>query len=413
MPTKPTFCLIAISSFLTLASCANQAPAVSGPDEHGIVHVPSRQHYAGYIAGYDEVKFKEGTLRSDGNPQDLKSKIEVTYADGSSLGIERLSTFDMNYGINHDSYSAFRNGCQNWTNCPVVDYKDRHFGIGALDRLDWMDSNIWALFDLDASKDVETFQTCRDDHFYGSSDAKTLMDVVDKLDKDGEHASSEPAVKKYELAGDSLVRRLPVCHWRQRMELDKAYPPPADLGKARVVPASHNHLAYLALSDGKGNGVNFYVNAGTKQVDKVVFLSPQGSATLRPLYESSDCSTYDRCEHFELGPEKKPDRFEIRTLDGEPLAQSRLFEVDDTVAGLKVYDGCAGGRLYTGKNRKEIEREIQEAIANPAPPPKKGAPVFGAPETSESGDTVIPDTFCDWAFRRQQARSIQKSQASQ
>ncbi|HLX37545.1 MAG TPA: hypothetical protein VKR29_07065, partial [Candidatus Binataceae bacterium] len=70
-------------------------------------------------------------------------------------------------------------------------------------------------------------------------------------------------------------------------------------------------------------------------------------------------------------------------------------------------------RLYTGKNRKEIEREIQEAIANPAPPPKKGAPVFGAPETSESGDTVIPDTFCDWAFRRQQVQSIQKSQASQ
>ena len=79
----------------------------------------------------------------------------------------------------------------------------------------------------------------------------------------------------------------------------------------------------------------------------------------------------------------------------------------------KSYDGCAGGRLYSGKNRDEVEREVKEALENPAPPPVKGAPVLGTPETSESGDTVIPDAFCDWTYRRKQAQALMnKSQGT-
>ncbi len=45
--------------------------------------------------------------------------------------------------------------------------------------------------------------------------------------------------------------------------------------------------------------------------------------------------------------------------------------------------------------------------------PVKGTPMLGAPETSGSGDVVIPDAFCDWTYRRQQAQALMnKSQAA-
>ena len=177
------------------------------------------------------------------------------------------------------------------------------------------------------------------------------------------------------------------------------------------MPASHSHLKYVEAKGDKG-GVDIYVDEDHRRIDHMAFISPKGSFSYRPVYEGNDCPTFERCEHAAAGPEKQPSRFDIRSLDGEPLSQSRIFEVNDSVSGIKYYNGCAGGRLYSGKNRQTVESELKVALESPEPPPAKGAPMLGAPETSESGDVVIPDTFCDWSFRRQQAEMAKKSQAA-
>jgi hypothetical protein len=238
--------------------------------------------------------------------------------------------------------------------------------------------------------------------------------VIDKVDHDPVAAKSDPEVAKYLLTDDALVRRLPVCKWRHRIGLEAAYPAPANPEHVRIVPASHSRQRYVEAK-GKEGAVDVYVDEDHKRLERIVFTSPKSSFSYRPVYNESDCPTFERCEHVAAGPGRHPDRFDLRSLDGEPLSQSRIFAVDDTVSGIRYYDGCAGGRLYSGKNRQTVENEVKIALENPAPPPVKGAPPLGAPETSESGDIVIPDTFCDWTSRRQQAQELmkKKSQAAQ
>jgi len=275
-----------------------------------------------------------------------------------------------------------------------------------------MDTELWVFTNLDAKEDALKFQGCYQGKIYGSSDLKTLMDVLEALEQPG-GASSESAAK-YLVTEDKLTKRFPICDWRHRVGLDAAYPQPPNEAKVRIVPASHSHLRYAEAKADKGVVVDVYFDEDKRRLDHFVFKSPKASFSYRPVYNESDCPTLDRCEHALSGPLKQPDRFDIRSLDDEPLSQSRTFEVNDTVNRIKYFDGCAGGRLYSGKNRDEVENEVKIALENPAPPPVKGAPMLGAPETSESGDIVIPDSFCDWTYRRKQAQALMnKSQGTQ
>lgn len=393
-------CLFAISSLIAFASCTTR----SAPNENGVVHVtspiPDKSH--------DESKFPEGVVVTHGDP-DVSHWARVRYNNGDEVDI----LFGLGEGRGLSTGDAFEAACKNYANCPYAKYQLRYYGIVPMDGQDWMDTNLWMLVGFDSYTDSDKikYQACRGGKFYSASDLETLMDVLDKLDDDATAASSDPEVKKHLLSEDSLERHMPVCHWRHRVALDVAYPVKPGSAHVRIVPASHTHAKYVEIRDDKGNGVEVYVDEGEKRIEKFVFVSAKASATLRPIYEGNDCPTLERCEHFAYGPAQKPDRFDMRSVDGEPLFNSRVFEVNDTLDGIKVYDGCAGGRLYSGKNRDQVEREVQEAIANPAPPTKKESPVFGAPETSESGDTVIPDSFCDWAFRRHQIEAMKNAQA--
>jgi hypothetical protein len=396
---KPAVCLVVILSLVILTGCGAKQTA---PDKNGVVHVdgflPDRAH--------DEFKFSDGVVLTHGDP-DVGHWARVKYNDGDEVSVY----FSLGEGAGLSTGEAFDAVCKNYSNCPYAVYQRRNYGVAPLDGQDWMDTDLWLLVGFDIYKEFIKYQACRDNRFYSAADLKTLMDVMDKVDKDPVASKSDPEVQDHLLTDDALERRLPVCNWRHRISLDSAYPTPANLEKVRILPASHSRTTYVEIKTDRGS-VDVYVDEGKKRLDKFVFVSPKGSSTLRPVYEGNDCATFDRCEHFVFGPEKKPGRFDIRSLDGEPLSNSRIFEVDDTISGAKNYDGCAGGRLYSGKNRHEIENEVKEAIANPAPPPVQGAPMMGAPETSESGDVVIPDTFCDWAFRREQAEAIKKSQAA-
>ena len=332
----------------------------------------------------------------------------VNYNDGAVLMVR--TTPDLQSSIAHENLRVALSLCrQNPAfDCPHIKYRDRYYGLVPRDGRDWPDSETWTLIDFNASTDAVKYQACRDGRLYSAYDSKTLMDLMDKVEGDPAAAKSDPEVKKYLLSDDALVLRLPVCNWRHRIGLDAAFPAPPNPAHLRIVPASHSHLKYVEAKDDKGGGVDVYLDEDQRRLDRIVFKSPKASFSYRPVYNESDCPTLDRCEHAVTGPTKQPDRFDLRSLDDEPLSQSRIFEVNDTVNRIKYYDGCAGGRLYTGKNRAEVESEVKVALENPAPPPLKGAPRLGAPETSESGDIVIPDAFCDWTYRREQAQALMK-----
>ncbi len=352
-------------------------------------------------------KFVGGTFSSTSDPPTDKSVV-VKYDDGAVL--TTVWSARSRPGVNHESVNAFESLYSNPPNCPELQYEDRFYGVAPIDGRQWMDTETWLLADFNASADPLKYQACRDGHIYSAPDSKTLMDVVDKVESDPASAKSAPEVTKYLLADDALVLRLPVCNWRHRIGLDAVYPLPTSVAKIRIVPASHARLKYLeALGDKKG-GVDVYLDEDHRRIDHFVFNSPKGSFSLRPVYSETDCPLLDRCEHMALGFEKQQDLFDLRSLDDEPLFQSRLFEVRNTLDGTKRYDGCAGGRLYVGKNRQIIENEIKIALENPASPPPAGAPVLGTPAISESGDTVIPDAFCDWTARTRLMQAAMKNQ---
>jgi hypothetical protein len=395
--------LFPIALLVVFIGCATQQAV---PDKNGITHVPGR--FIG--ASHDEFKFTDGTVITNGNP-DVTHWAEVKYSDGAEISIH----FQRDFGYGQDTWAAFDKACAGAARCPLINYEDRLYAVAPLDERDWMDSETWMLiaFDEYDFKNAIKYQACRDNHYYSAADSKTLMDVVDKVETNPTGAKSDPEVTKHLVTDDALLRRLPVCDWRRRIGIEAVYPPPPNEGKAKIVPASHTRPGYAEAKGDKGIIVDVYFSEDRRRLDRVVFKSPKASFSYRPVYNESDCPTLDRCEHAVTGPLKQPDRFDLHSLDDEPLSQSRIFEVDDTVGGIKSYHGCAGGRLYTGKNRDQVEREVKEALENPAPPPVKGAPVLGAPETSESGDTVIPDAFCDWTYRRKQAQALMKSQGAQ
>jgi len=351
-------------------------------------------------------------MHGDSGPETDKSgMVEVEYTDGAILWI--WATPELENETSRENLQTLKFVNRNTVWAPNIKYRDRFYGIGPLDGRDWMDAELWILVDFNAKQDAIKYQACRDGRYYSAPDLKTLMDTVDRIERDPAGAKSDPEVGKHLVTDDALIRRLPVCNWRHRIGIEAAYPPPPNPAHLRIVPASHSHLKYVEAKDDKGGGVDVYVDEGKRRLDRFVFKSPKASFSYRPVYNESDCPTLDRCEHALSGPLKQPDRFDLRSLDDEPVSQSRIFEVDDTVNRTKYYDGCAGGRLYSGKNRDEVEREVKDALESPAPPPVKGAPMLGAPETSESGDIVIPDAFCDWTYRRQQAQAlIKKSQAA-
>ena len=342
---------------------------------------------------------------SHGNP-DVTHWAEVTYSDGDSFSI----FFNRPFGYGQSTWEAFDAVCKNDVSCPFVLDRGVLSGIAPLDGRDWMDSEIWMLIAFDAYdyKNAIKYQACRDGYIYSAPDSKTLMDIVDKVESDPAGAKSDPEVAKHLLTDDALILRLPVCDWRHRIGLAAAYPAPPNASKVRIVPASHSRLRYVQVKGDKG-GVDIYLDEDRRQIDRFVFTSPKGSFSLRPVYTGTDCPTLDRCEHFVMGFGKQQDLLDIHSLDDEPLSQSRIFEVRNTVAGTIQYNGCAGGRLYAGKNRQTVESEVKIALENPAPPRPQGAPLLGAPAMAESGDTVIPDGFCDWSARTRQMQALMKN----
>ena len=269
-------------------------------------------------------------MHGDSGPETDKSgMVEVNYGDGATLWIWDPPELENETSRQNLQTLKFVNRKTVWA--PNIKYRDRYYGIGPLDGRDWMDSEIWILVDFNATTDAIKYQACRDGRYYSASDSKTLMDVIDKIEHDPVGAKSDSDVAKHLVTDDALLRRLPVCNWRHRIGIEAAYPPPPNEGKVRIVPAGHSHSEYVEAKADKGVVVEVYLDEDRRRMDKIVFKSPKASFSYRPVYNESDCPTLDRCEHALTGPVKQPDRFDLRSLDDEPLSQSRIFEVNDTV----------------------------------------------------------------------------------
>ncbi len=395
---KRTYCFIAVAVLLALTGCAARQVPPSASVPNGLHHVEASFRFP----AFDEFKYADGIIVGY---RDLKSpsSMDIKYNDGDRqvIGTQPIGQDE----VQRTNYAALAPFCRTAA-CVTVNYNDHFYAFSPLDSQALMDTELWVFTDLDAKEHALKFQGCYQGKIYSSSNLQTLMDVLESVEQPGGVSSDSGA--KYLVSEDKLTRRFPICDWRHRVGLDAIYPQPPNEAKVRFVPASHSHGAYVETKADHGVFVDVYLDDDHRQLNKIVFKSAKGSLMFRPLYDSNDCPILDRCEHFALGPEKQPDRFDLHSLDDEPLSQSRIFAVNDTIGHVTYYDGCAGGRLYSGKNRDEVEREVKDALANPAPPPVKGAPVFGAPETSESGDVVIPDAFCDGTYRRQQAQALMK-----
>ena len=81
--------------------------------------------------------------------------------------------------------------------------------------------------------------------------------------------------------------------------------------------------------------------------------------TIKPMYGTSDCLDGAHCEQVEVTTDNTT--VIQKSLDGQTLGRSRLWEFSSPNGGPKIYQACIYGAVYSGKVRSEVEAVLAEA----------------------------------------------------
>ena len=123
--------------------------------------------------------------------------------------------------------------------------------------------------------------------------------------------------------------------------------------------------------------------------------------TIKPMYGTSDCLDASHCEQVEVTTDNTT--VLQKSLDGQTLGRSRLWEISSPNGGPKIYQACTNGAVYSGKIRSEVEAMLGGAAGKEAAQedmvidPKSGLP-------APPGVVAQATPLCDWAEREKKLR---------
>jgi hypothetical protein len=390
--------LIVIAS-IAIASCATNQSIQSSPSaasSPGIRTVEGR-----LLVGpgpHVEVPFKGGTLSASpdfNKPYSVRVKMDDSKTE---------------FGAN-----SFDRGCPKLETCTSI---HTHW-LGAYDEQivsgdgrPWPDTEMWAVVrDVDApvgpkvlgmtrSHKTIAFEGCTSGKIYSSANSPALMSVLE-----GE-TSAPTTHPPQSLEGDKNVYFVdnakddprPVCNWRHRVGLDAVLPAPKTTA-ARFYSASEKTPAHVEVV-AKSATIDLFVSK--KQIDKISIHAASGhSMTIKPMYGTSDCLDGSHCEEVEVTTDNAT--VLQKSLDGQTLGRSRLWEISSPDGGPKIYQACTNGAVYSGRILSEVEAVLagqagKEAVQEDMViDPKAGLP-------APPGVATQATPLCDWAEREKKLR---------
>jgi len=276
----------------------------------------------------------------------------------------------------------------------------------------WPDTEMWAVVrDVDApvgpkvlgmtrSHKTVAFEGCANGRIYSSANLPALMSVLEG--EIGAPTTHPPQ----SLEGDKNVYFVdnaqddprPVCNWRHRVGLDAVLPAPKTTA-TRFYSASEKTPAHVEVV-AKSATIDFFVSQ--KQIEKISIHAASGhSMTIKPMYGSSDCLDGSHCEQVEVTTDNTT--VLQKSLDGQTIGKSRLWEISSPKGGPKIYQACTDGAVYSGRIRSEVEAMLAGPAGKQAVQedmvidPKAGLP-------TPPGVVAQATPLCDWAEREKKLR---------
>jgi hypothetical protein len=122
--------------------------------------------------------------------------------------------------------------------------------------------------------------------------------------------------------------------------------------------------------------------------------------TIKPMYGTSDCLDASHCEQVEVTTDNTT--VLQKSLDGQTLGRSRLWEISSPNGGPKIYQACINGAVYSGKIRSEVEAVLAEPGKEAAQEDMLIDPKAGLP--APPGVIAQATPLCDWAEREEKLR---------
>ena len=122
--------------------------------------------------------------------------------------------------------------------------------------------------------------------------------------------------------------------------------------------------------------------------------------TIKPMYGTSDCLDGSHCEQVEVTTDNTT--VIQKSLDGQTLGRSRLWEISSPNGGPKIYQACTNGAVYSGKIRSEVEAVLAEPGKEAAQEDMVIDPKAGLP--APPGVVAQATPLCDWAEREKKLR---------
>ena len=353
-----------------------------------------------------EVRFKGGTLSA---APDFNKPDSVSVKEDDSKTEFAANSFDR--------------GCPALETCTSI---HSHW-LGAYDEQivsrdwrPWPDTEMWeVVHDVNApvgpkflgmtrSQKVIAFEGCTDGKIYSSANLPALMSVLEgeTIAPTTRPPQSLEGDKKVYFVDDAKDDRRPVCNWRHRVGLDAVLPAPKTTA-ARFYPASEKTPAHLEIV-AKSATIDLFISQSQKQIDKVSIHAASGhSMTIKPMYGTSDCLDGAHCEQVEVTTDNTT--VIQKSLDGQTLGRSRLWEVSSPNGGPKIYQACINGAVYSGKVRSEVEAVLAEPGKEAAQEDMVIDSKAGLP--APPGVVVQATPLCDWAEREKKLReAIAKAQ---
>jgi hypothetical protein len=383
---------------MLLASCSTEQPpqqASSAPT--GVRVVEGRVPLHG---PHEEFDFKGGTIIAYYDFHKAEG-FNVHYNDGTVVELRPAT------------YNPAVKGCPALNTCTTI-----HYGptwdelIVSRDGRPWADSELWAVskdephpvgpafLGMSRSSAVSTFQGCKDGKIYSSRKLPSLMSVLEN--EKSADAGKPPASGNYDskterevyVVGDVESTRMPVCNWRHRIGLDKLLPAPKST-RAKLVPASEKTPQHLEATTEQSVTIDWFANK--TPLDQLIIKLPNGhSISIKPRYGSPNCPDFKNCG--ELAVTKDNTTIIQQALDGRSMNKSRLWKEFNPLGGPTTYAACAGGTIFSGRNRAQVEAALAGAEKKSSPQQDMVLdPGSGAFLPADVAAIATP--MCDWTQR--------------
>jgi hypothetical protein len=380
---------------MLLASCSTEQP----PQQTSSAPTGVRVIDGGVFGGgpHQEFDFKGGTIIAYYDFHKPES-FDVHYNDGTVVELRPLVNVSR---------------CPDLLTCIAVHYwTTGDEMIVSRDNRQWADTELWAIrkvaphpvgpafLGMSRSSPVLSFEGCKEGKIYSSGSMPSLMSVLEG-EKSANAGPPPPSgiydaknEREVHLVGDVDSTRMPVCNWRHRIGLDKLIPAPKST-MTKLVPASEKTPQHLEAKTEQSVTIDWFANK--TPLDQLIIKLPNGhSISIKPQYGSPNCPDFKNCG--ELAVTKDNTTIIQQALDGRSMNKSRLWKEFNPLGGPTTYAACAGGTIFSGRNRAQVEAALAGAEKTSSPQQDMVLDE-GSGEFLPADVKAIATPICDWTQR--------------